>query len=88
MPPQAHVLERPTDAHGGDLIRAKSYDILPVKDYLALGRLVNACDQVEDRGFAGAIGAYQASDLTLFDREPKVVNGSQTAKKDREILNL
>ena len=41
---------------------------------------VDAGDEIEDGGLAGAVGADQADDLALLDVEGEIVDGAETAE--------
>jgi hypothetical protein len=43
--------------------------------------VVDSANQIEDRGFAGSIGADQAHQLSSLKGEVKIRNGLQPSKK-------
>jgi len=49
---------------------------------VAGGRLVDARDEVEDGGLAGAVGADEAAQLAFADREVHGVDGGEAAEAD------
>ena len=48
-----------------DFVDAQSGEVAAAKDHGAVGRLVDAGDQVEDGGLARAVGADEAAELVL-----------------------
>jgi hypothetical protein len=76
------------DALLGDLIRLQAAEGLSVKGDGAAGELVNAADQVEQRGLAGAVGADQAEDFPLVHGKTHLVDGDQTAEGDGGLFQL
>ena len=55
----------------------------------AAGRwLVDAADQIEDGGLAGAIGADDGEYFALVHREADAVDGADAAEIDDEIVGL
>ena len=53
---------------------------LPLEVDLSCRRIVDAGDDVEERGLAGSIGADQADDRLLGDREVDVIDREQAAE--------
>ena len=60
----------------------------PSKRRLALGRLVEAADHVEQGRLAGAVRTDQRADLTLVDREAEPVERDDAAEPDADVLHL
>ena len=60
---QADVLEGPGDARPVDLGGVHAVGVFAVQQNGALGGLIDLGQQVEDGGFAGAVGADEAGDL-------------------------
>src|SRR5690606_1576319 len=54
----------------------------------AHGRLVEAGHAVEDRCLAGAVGADKRGDLATLRLEGEVVDGHETTKAHREVLDF
>ena len=52
----------------------------------ALLRQVEAGDQVEQRGLAGAVRSDDREDLALLDRQAHIVDGMHAAERDRQVL--
>ena len=57
------------------LYGSQAGDALAGEADVAVGRLVDAGDHVEDRGLAGAVGADHADDLALVDAEVELGQG-------------
>src|SRR6185503_9085372 len=57
------VLKRSRDAAAGDLIRTQTVDALAVEEDRTGSGLIDAGEQVEDRGLAGAVWTNQTEDL-------------------------
>ena len=85
---QTDVLERAGNAVMIDLDGFVSGDVLPVQQDDALVWLVNAGQQVENCRLAGAVGADETVELSLFDREIEIVHGAQTAEGNAEVFNF
>src|SRR5687767_12731199 len=62
---QPDVLESARHATAGDLVRLQAVDALAVEIKLAGRRCVHARQQVENRGFSGAVWSNQAVYLSL-----------------------
>ena len=59
---QAHVLEGARDAEPRDLVRRQLVDLAIIKSDAAGGELQQSGNEIDDRGFAGAVGADQPGD--------------------------
>src|SRR5262249_42891755 len=81
-------LERPRDALARDLVRRKPDDRLAVEEDVALVRLVDAGDQVEERRLAGAVRADHAHDLVLVHVEVELRDDLEPAEGLRDALQL
>src|SRR5262249_43002119 len=77
---QLHVLEGPRYARAGDLALSPPGDVVFEKADLAFMERQRACDQIEHRGFASAIGPDEAQDLTGFESEAHIIDRNQPAK--------
>jgi hypothetical protein len=64
---EAQGLERAGDPEAGDLVRLESDDALPFEDDVADVGPVDAGDEVEEGGLAGAVRPDDADDLALVD---------------------
>ena len=84
---QLDVLERARDPAPDDPVRRRAQQALAVEDDLALVRLVQPRDQVEERRLAGAVRADQADDLALADVERDVVDRDDPAEPPRHVLD-
>jgi hypothetical protein len=83
-----HDLESAPDPRGADLVRAQPIDSLSFEKNLAgIGR-VDARDDVEDRGLAGAVRADQAVDVALGHGERCVAHRAQPAEGLRDVLDF
>src|SRR6185436_14797883 len=77
---QADVLERAADAGGRDLVRLQAGETALVElEVAAVGR-VDAGENIEQRGLAGAVRADQAVDLALADGEGHVAQRLHAAE--------
>ena len=68
-------------------VRRRAQQALAVEDDLALVRLVEPRDQVEERRLAGAVRADQADDLALAHVERDVVDRDDPAEPPRHVLD-
>ena len=85
---QLDVLEGARDPQPGDHMRRRAGDVLPVKQQLAFGGIIDPADQIEDRGLAGAIRADDREDLTFLDSEAHRIDRADTAEPDRDFLGV
>jgi hypothetical protein len=77
---QAQGLECPRHAAAGDLVGAQAGDRAAVDADLAAARAVQAGDDVERGGLAGAVRPDQATDLAGFDPEREIVDARTPPK--------
>ena len=80
------VLKRPRDPPANDPMRRRAQKALTVEGDLAGVRPVEPGDQIEERGLAGAVRPDQACDLAALDAERDVIDGDDTAKAPRHVL--
>ena len=85
---QADILEGPGDAHFADLVGGFSSGGKSVNHDVAPGGLVDIGQQVEHRGFTGAVGADQTGDLRPADGQVEVLHGLQAAEIDAQVLGF
>ena len=85
---QLDVLEGAGDAASRRWCGGDAGDVLALENEAAAGRLVDAADEVEDRGLAGAVGADDGEDLALLHVEGDPVDRADAAEVDREVLGL
>src|SRR6185369_1745872 len=85
---QADGLKRARYAEPDDLVRRHSHQIDAAKAYDAFARPVDAADQVEQRGLAGAVRTDHAQKLSRLDRKVEVRHRAQSAESMREIADL
>jgi hypothetical protein len=85
---EADVLEGAGDAALDNLVDPQPGQRPAGKGHVALGGRVDAGDEVEDRGFAGAIGADKAAKLAFIDGEVHGVDSNEAAKADRGRIEL
>src|SRR5260370_19291558 len=83
---QFDVLECAGDTELGDAEGGLLGDVLILEINLARCRAVDPRDQVEDRTFAGSIGADDREYLALLYREADSVDRFQAAEMQRQIL--
>ena len=55
-------------------------DVLPVKPYNALARLIYTCQQVKNGRLSRSVRPDQTIQTALFNIQIKIINSSQTAK--------
>jgi hypothetical protein len=67
---------------------ASSRRVLPLKVMRALLRVVEAVDDVEHRGLAGAVRADDGADLALADVEGDVGDRLHAAEAQRDVVDL
>ena len=79
--PETDVLKCPGNPHGCHLMRIASCQVSPLNPHFPVSRVVDSADQIEDRGFAGSVGADQAHQLSSLKGEVKIRNGLQPSKK-------
>src|SRR5439155_22715418 len=86
---EADVLEGARDPGAGDLARLERDDVHPAKMDRAAGiGIVDARDQIEDRGLAGAVRADETEDRSLRDRERDVAHRAEAAEGLRDFVEL
>src|SRR6185295_3289581 len=61
---QRHVLEGTTDADVADLVRRTRQNAGALHQDVALARLIEPAQTIEEGGLAGAVGADQSEDLS------------------------
>src|SRR5258708_25541772 len=83
---QFDVLECAGDTELGDAEGGLFGNVLILEINLAGCRAVDPRDQVEDRAFAGTIGADDRENLALLHREADGVDRLQAAEMQRQIL--
>jgi hypothetical protein len=81
------VLERARDPAPDDAVRRRAQQALAVEGDLALVRLVQARDQVEERRLPGPVGPDQAGDLPLGHVQRDVVDRHDPAERLRHVLD-
>ena len=74
------VLEGPHQSQGGQALRRKPRDILPVQVDLAGSLGVEAGDDVEQGGLPRAVGADDAGNLPFRDAEGDLLQRRQAAE--------
>src|SRR5581483_741610 len=85
---QMDGLERARDAEPRDLVRLESHDAAPVEHDIALVRLVQPRDGIEQRGLARAVRPDHADDLALAHLEIEPVERGQPSEPLREAPDL
>ena len=82
------VLEGAGDAEPGDS-RCRAIQEAPSFEAdIAFGRLVQARNQVEERGLAGAVRSHDGEDLALLHLERHPFERGDTAESQRRLPNL
>ena len=82
---QLGVLKGPRDAEGRDIVRRHPCDVLAVEMDRPARRLIEPADQVDDRGFAGAVRANDGENLARLDVETDAIDGLHAAEADRKV---
>ena len=85
---QVGDLERTGEALLADAVRRQALNVAAVEAHGAAVRRVQARDQVEQRGLAGAVRADQGMDLAGADREAGVGDGTDAAEMFRDAVDL
>src|SRR5262245_45292875 len=86
-PEESDVLERPGDALTGGEIGSHVVAPLALERDSAFLRVIEAVDNVEHRGLAGAVGTDDGADLALADVEGNIAQGTHAAKGKRHVLD-
>jgi hypothetical protein len=74
-------LKRSADAQTTDRMRFKICDINAFKQNIAAAGPVSATDQIQQRCFAGTIGAHQAHNLSFANRKINIAEGAKIVKR-------
>ncbi len=85
---EADVLKGAGDAELDDFVDAEAGDGAAVEGNGSLGGLVNAGNEIEDGGFAGAVGADEAAEFVFADGEIDGVDSGEAAEADRGFVEL
>src|SRR5262249_13674694 len=84
---QRQVLEGARDSDLSDHVRGLVEDAHAVEQDVALGRVVDAAEAIEERGLAGAVRADQAQELALGEIEGDAVERDDAAKAHADIFD-
>ena len=85
---KANVLKRTTDAEHTDFIRGHTGNVATQESNGPVCRTEVPGQQVEDRGFAGSVGADDGQNFPLAQLQVVIVDSSQALKGLGEILHL
>src|SRR5258705_2761930 len=85
---EGDVLERARDAERGHVGRRQVRALLAGEPDAALERVIEAADDVEERGLAGAVGADDGQDLAALDLEAHLVQRHQRAEAHADGLHF
>ena len=88
VPPEEHVLEGPAQAARGDFVWGEADQVLPLEGDAALGRAVDAGDEVEDRGLAGPVRPDEPAYRTGRHAQGVVVHRAQPAEVVGHVLDF
>src|SRR5439155_9464838 len=66
-PEEPDVLKRPRDSEPHDIVDAQTGDVAAAEADLAVGRLIDAGDEIENGGLACAVGTDEAAELAFVD---------------------
>ena len=80
------VLERARQAAARELFRRKRGHLLPGKANAAGSGQVQAGDEIEQRGLAGAVRTDDREDETGRHRQAHVIDRTHAAEGDRQVL--
>ena len=80
---QPNVLKRARHAATRNLVRPQAVNPFALKIDFARSRFVNASQEIEDCGFAGAVWSDQAVDLAALDAHVQRIDSHQSAKLNR-----
>ena len=84
---QRHILEGARDAAAGGVIGPHFRAGLALEGDAALLRRIEAVDDIEHRGLAGAVRSDDGADLALADIERHVADRADTAERERDALD-
>src|SRR5262249_27951831 len=84
---QRVILERPTDAQRGNVVRPEAEDRAAGQEDRALARSIEPADAVEEGRLAGAVRTDQADDLAFADVEGDAIERDDTAETHRDVTN-
>ncbi len=85
---EGDVLESPGDALAGGLVRIHVAALAALEGDRPLMRVVDPVDDVEHRGFAGAVRADDGADLVLPDVEGNTLERDHAAEGERDAVDL
>src|SRR6185369_9084193 len=78
-----HDLKGTGEAKPGDLVGLHARDVMVLEPHPAAGRRMNAADEVDERGLAGAVRSDQADDLALVDGQAHAIDRVEPAEPPR-----
>src|SRR5262249_47447564 len=84
---EGHVLERARDAEAGHVERLELGAVAPLEDGVALLRMIEAADYVEERGLSRAVAAADGHDLAAMDANAHVAQGLHGAEAHGDALD-
>src|SRR5215470_6478772 len=84
---EGHVLEGARDAEAGHVEGLELGTVASLEDNAALLRMVEAADDVEERGLARPVGADDGHDLAMMDVHAHVAQGLHGAEAHRDALD-
>jgi hypothetical protein len=85
---ELEILERAGDPQAHHAVRRLAQEVLSLVAHSAGVRLVQARDDVERRGLAGAVRADQSRDLALLHREGDLVECVDPAEAPTDVVDL
>jgi hypothetical protein len=85
---QGRLLEGAHEAERGDAAGAQARDVPSLEQHPSRRGRVEAADDVEGGGLAGAVRTDQAADLAPLDREREIVDRAEAAKPPAQPLDL
>src|SRR5207302_9439647 len=87
-PEDLQALECAGHAPAGPGVGLEARDVPPLEEDLALGRLLEAAEDVEDGGLAGAVRPDQPGYGRGLDRQADLVDGDDPAEPDADPVSL
>ena len=84
---QSDVLEGAADADFGDPVRRPLQDALAFHQDVALARLIEPAQAIEERGLASAVWPDQPQDLPLIHVERNTIQRNDAAEHDADVAN-
>jgi len=85
---ESNILESPTDSQAGDAVGAEASDGLVTEANGAFGWLIDAGDEVKERGFASAVWADDSMGTTFYDAKIAIRSGANATESFGKIFDF